>query len=290
MALLLFFGLGSHSHADAQEPEPPADLDTPRGVAMGAGARASAQAANALAYNPANLSLGGIYHINVFTGYTPGPERWTVGGSIVDSMTNQNIAMGVSFRGVIGNGEEGYSGFDGRLALAIPFSPQISFGVGGRYVALEQDGQSTTSTLVDGDTRAKGFTMDAALRFTASEGLNIAALAQNFIDRDSELVPFMLGGSVSYSLDIFTIAGDILFDMTTFEDPELVAGVGGELLLGANVPVRAGYKFDAGRQDHFVTGGIGYMDQVFGVDVGLSQQVSGGSETYVMGSISYFHH
>lgn len=295
VGIALFFALGlGHAfrpkHLCAQDPDPAADLDTPRGIAMGAGGRASAQSANALAYNPANLSLGGVYHINVFTGYAPGSERWNVGGSIVDSMTNQNIAMGISFRGVIGNGDEGYSGFDGRLALAIPFSPQISFGVGGRYVSLEQDGQSTSSGHNDGDTRAKGFTMDAALRFTPAEGLNIAALAQNFIDRDSELVPFLLGGAASYSLDIFTIAGDILFDMTTFEDPELIAGVGGELLLGANIPVRAGYKFDAGRDDHFISGGLGYVDQVFGVDVGLRQQVSGGDETYVMGSISYFHH
>ncbi len=274
----------------AQDPDRPADLDTPRGIAMGTGGRASAQAASALAYNPANLSLGGIYHINVFTGYTPGPERWTVGGSIVDSMTNENIAMGVSFRGVLGNGEEGYSGFDGRLAIAIPFSPQISFGVGGRYMSFEQEGQSTTTGLTDGDTRAKGFTMDSALRFTPSEGLNIAAIAQNFINRDSDLVPIMLGGAASYSLDIFTISGDLLFDMTTFENPQIVGGLGGELLVGANIPIRAGYKADVGRSDHFLSGGLGYMDQVFGVDVGIQQQVSGGSETFVMGSISYFHH
>ena len=52
--------------------------------------------------------------------------------------------------------------------------------------------------------------MDAALRFTPSEGLNIAAIAQNFINRDSELVPIMLGGAASYSIDIFTISGDLL--------------------------------------------------------------------------------
>ena len=141
----------------AEEPEHTADLETPRGIAMGAGGRASAQAASALAYNPANLSLGGIYHINVFTGYVPGSERWTVGGSIVDSMTNQNIAMGVSFRGVLGNGEEGYSGFDGRLAIAIPFSEQISFGVGGRYLSFEQEGQSATTGLRDGRHACEGF-------------------------------------------------------------------------------------------------------------------------------------
>ena len=82
---------------------------------------------------------------------------------MVDSMTNQNLAMGMSFRGVLGNDEEGYGGYDGRVALAMPFSQQIAMGVSGRYMSLEAEGQSAPAE-PEPPASAKGFTMDAALR------------------------------------------------------------------------------------------------------------------------------
>lgn len=264
----------------------PETLETARGLAMGTGARASAMSTSALAYNSANMPLGSMYHIEGFGDYEPAVGRWIMGASVVDSMTS-NLAMGASFRGIISNGEEGYSGFDGRLAAAYPISDMFGVGLSGRFMSFEQQGAGL-GTRKDGDVLARHFTMDASMRFTITEGLNVAALAYNFIDAKSELVPILVGGSISYAAGGFSVGFDELTDLSTFDKAKPLVGGGAEYLAGDAVPLRLGYRFDSGRETHVVSGGIGYVSAAVGVDLAVQQEVKNGKNTEIMLSLRYF--
>ena len=260
------------------------DLSSSRGLAMGTGSRASSVSTSALAYNPAGLPIGRLYHLEGFAGYVPDAERWEVGGSIVDSMTNK-LAAGLSFRGLLGNGEEGYSGMDGRVAVGLPFSEAFSLGIAGRYLSLTRDGQIPEG---ESDELAQGITLDASILVQPTQGLRLVAFGYNLIDLESPYAPLTLGGGAAFSAEMFTLGADVLVDLSTYESAEWTLGGGAEYLAGGQVPVRAGYAYDHGRRVHTVTGGLGYVDQKVGVDLSLAQDVRGAGETRLLATIRYF--
>lgn len=267
----------------AAQTDPPEEdtLETARGLGLGTGARASAIGTSAAAYNAANLGQAQLYHIQSDLGFTPGGGGWWVGGTVVDSVSSP-LAAGMSFRGMFDLGEDDHSGFDGRVSLGYAVSDAIGVGVAGRYVKLQPDTQDA------GDPGAKGFTLDASVRVTPTEGLHIAALGYNLIDRHSAFTPMLVGGSLSFAIkDTFTIGGDGLVDLSTFDQASVLAGGGLEYLAGGAVPLRLGYRFDSGRDTHSVTGSLGYVDQSVGVDLALRQHVAGAKDTQLVFTFRY---
>ncbi len=260
--------------------------ETTRGMGMGTGARASAASTSALAYNPANLAQGRVYHIGAFGTYRPGIGAFSFGSTVVDSVTNK-LAMGLSARALLG-GDESYRGYDFRLGAAMPLSQAIAIGVSARYANVESRVQNGAGENV-GDDLDKYFGVDAAIRVTPTEGLNIAALGYNLIRSDSGLAPLLLGGSAAYTLgNVFTIGADVLVDLSTWENNELIWGGGAEYLAGGSVPLRLGYRREEGRDLHQITGAIGWVDQSMGVDFSIRQDIaSDTSETEMMVSFRY---
>jgi len=260
------------------------DASTTRGLALGTGVRASALSTAAHAYNPANLPVGRLYHVEGSVAYVPSVERWGLEAAVVDSASNR-LAGGLSFRGILGNGSEGYSGYDTRLSLGFPASDAVGLGVAGRYLNLSRDSDGEQ----DGQELAEGFTFDAAFRLTPTEGIHIAGLGYNLIDVHSALAPRRVGGSAAIAVgDTIIVGADLLFDLTTYDDPEMTVGGGVELLAGEQIPLRAGYVHDAGRGVHRVSGGLGYIDQLMGLELAMTQEVSGGNATTVVASLRYF--
>jgi len=266
--------------------------ETTRGLAMGLGARASAASTSALQYNAAGLTLGRLYHVETVLGYEPGTSRATFGASVIDSFSAP-VAMGFSYRYVLGNGHDGHAGMEGRLALAVPIGDVLSIGVTGRYVTFTREGQRPE------DTRgpfAEGANIDGAIRVTPVAGLHIAALGYNLVDVGSPLVPRLVGGSLSYTIDsVVTLAVDGLADLSTFHEadgamrPEALLGGAVEIFV-QGVPIRAGYSFDSGRDLHYVTAGLGYVTEQLGVDLSWRQQVVGDDDTWLLASFRYFVH
>jgi hypothetical protein len=285
---------------------PEARIESVRGIALGSGARATSASTHAHADNAANLIVGGLYHLETFMTYVPGLKRLAWGGAVVDSMTSK-LAAGVSARMLFGEGDAGEnSGWEGRLSLAFPLGDMLSLGVSGRYAnfTLSDDlavpeGQRMGEPQVAGQTGApdqtfklKAFTLDAALTLRPIESLSISALGYNLIDTESPLAPLMVGGSVGLRVaDQLMLGGDVLADLNThdsFDGTKLVLGGGLEFLASGVVPLRGGYQFDQGRKQHAVTGGVGFVDTRFGLQVGLRQVVAGGKETHVMAALQYF--
>jgi hypothetical protein len=202
--------------------------------------------------------------------------------------------MGVSYRYLLGNGQYGHGGMDGRVALAVALADAFSVGVAGRYVSLWREGPRP-----EGDNRgpyAEGVTFDASVRVTPLPGFHIAAIGQSLIDLGSPLVPRLVGGSLSYTFDnTFTIAGDGMADLSTFHNPdgslrpEAIFSLGAELFTG-EIPIRAGYGFDTGRSIHTITLGVGYVRPEFGIELSYRQQIVGDDDTWLMLSGRYFIH
>lgn len=262
------------------------NFETPRGLAMGTGARASAASTSSHAYNSAAMPLNRQYHIEALVGYSPSAQQWWLGSAIVDSVTNK-LAMGLSFRGLLGSEDDSYSGIDGRASIALPLADFLALGVGARYISIHSDQQGPEGE--DGPTLAQGFTLDASVLIEPTTGFRIAAFGQNLLDVDSAMAPTLLGGGASYQIgDVLTLGADVLVDMTTFDSAMIIAGGGVEWLAGGTFPVRAGYQYDQGRDSHLVTGGLGYVDQKFGVDLSIAQGVSGSDETRLLLGVRYF--
>ncbi|MEM7448973.1 MAG: hypothetical protein AAF355_12100 [Myxococcota bacterium] len=277
-----------HSAAEAQSdvpkhPPEPSTYETSRGLAMGSGARAGATGSSAVAYNPASLTAARVYHIESNAQYFPDSDLWSIGGSAVDSITN-SMAAGIAARGILGGEDGTYTGYDLRLALGLPVSNSIGLGVSGRYIRLRGDPQGDDVE----DQGLKRLTLDASVQVNPTENIHLAVLGYNLIRTDSSLAPQQVGGALAIDAGgVFTLASDLLVDLTTFDSARVLTGGGLEFLLGSSIPFRVGYRFDSGRDLHSVTGGLGYVDQAFGVDFSLRQDVTQESETQLLVSIRY---
>lgn len=287
------FGIGMRAEGQAAVDPPVAEgYETTRGLAMGLGARASAAATSALQYNAAGMTVGRIYHIESVVGYEPTTSRFSFGAAIVDSFSSA-VAMGISYRYILGNGRYGHGGMEGRIAVAVPVGEVLGIGVTGRYMSFWREGQ------LEGDVRGpfvEGASVDVSLRVSPIPGLHIAALGYNLIDHGSPLAPRLIGGGVSYTIDgTVTVAFDGLADLSTFRDadgslrPEGLFGGALELFV-AGVPIRGGYSYDTGRDIHYVTAGLGYVTQQFGIELSWRQQVAGDDDTWLLASVRYFVH
>jgi hypothetical protein len=220
------------------------------------------------------------------------------GGAVVDSMTSR-LAAGISARALFGDNDAGENkGWEGRLSLAFPLADVLSVGVAGRYSNLRvsdpravPEKAATLEAPADRSFKLKAFTMDAAITLRPVAGLAISALAYNLIDTESALAPLMVGGSVAFSSAGLTLGGDVLVDLNThdaFSGPKLTLGGGAEYLVQGMIPLRLGYMYDQGRAQNFVTGGFGFVDPRFAMQIGLRQSVNGGSETTIFGAMQYF--
>lgn len=267
------------------------NAETARGVGMGTGGRATAMSTSALAYNPAALAMGRLYHVEGNVDYIYG-DTTALGASIVDSSTS-SIGAGVSFRGFL-SGDKGLKGYDGKVALAFGFTEQISLGLGGRLIDLYTEREVTDETgtvTTEEHELGKGFTMDASFRIMPTPGLHVAILSYNFIDRESQYLPVMAGGSVGAEFGGGMLATvDVLTDVSSYDDPQVIAGGGVEFMIANKAPLRGGYAFDGARKLHTLSLGLGYTDKRVGIDIGVSREVSGGKDLRINAGMRYYVH
>jgi len=274
--------------------DPPIAFETARGLALGTGVRASSVSTSALAYSPAALALGDLYHIEANLDYMTAFETVALGAAAVDSSTSK-IGAGFGIRGFL-SGEDGFAtdsgydldGFDGRLGVGFALSDAFAIGVLARYLDVwtELDDEEE-----DEYELAQGFTMDASVRITPVSGLQIDLAALNFIDRDTPYVPVMITGGIAIAAaSQLSLGVDVLTDVSSFDDPQVTVGGGIEYLGGNSVPIRAGYFFDIARELHALGVGIGYTDQRVGLDLGVQQQLNQGNETRIQAAVRYYLH
>jgi len=267
-------------------------------MALGTGAIASAAASQALADNPANLPFSRQYQVESFLAYDPTFRSFGWGGSVTDAVTSR-LAAGASMRSLFGGNDAGENkGWEGRVALGFPIVDQLSIGIAGRYAnfSLSDTRALPEQPPVEGAPpdqtfKFKGFTMDTALTLRPVPGLSLSGLAYNVIKQESPLAPLLVGGSLAFGSAGLTLGGDVLVDLNRhayFDGGKILAGGGLEYLVGGALPLRMGYRFDQGREQHAVTGGIGYVEERFGALISVRQILSGESETSLFFAAQFF--
>ena len=272
----------------------PLSTESARGVALGTGARATSVSTSALAYSPAGLAVGKMYHLEGVVDYMPDLKTVALGGAVVDSSTSR-LAAGLSLRGFV-SGQGGFGGIDGRLGLGFPLTNSVSIGVAGRYVSATRDlptpnvpdaanGGEMPLPAPESARKVKGFTLDASLRISPVPSVTLALLSYNLINLDSVYAPLTLGGGLGIALgSIGVLGGDVLVDLTSYEKANPTIGVGGEIFAGQAVPFRAGYSYDVKRTQHTLSVGLGYTDRSVGLDISLRQDLGGAGDTRIIGA------
>lgn len=273
--------------SDAACPRP-LNLESARGLALGTGARASSLSTSALAYNPAGLVVGRLYHVEGVVDYMADMKTVALGGTIVDSSTSR-LAAGLSFRGFLG-GDGGMGGVDGRVGIAIPFSDAISVGLSGRYINADRKGDAAAA-LPEALRSVSGFTLDATLRVMPVPIFMLYGGGYNLIDLDSVFAPLTIGGGAGVALgNIAVLGADVLVDMTSYDKAAVTFGGGLEFFAAQVIPIRAGYSYDVKRSQHTLTLGLGYTDRSVGLDLSLRQDLGGEGDTRLLGAFRLFVH
>lgn len=229
--------------------------ETARGIAMGGAVRGDPVGNSALIANPAGMARSYIYagqaqYVRDNTGLN------AVGGNIVDSKTNQALAMGAAYHYQWASDDDVRAdGHDVRLGFAHAFRPQVfHFGLGLRYLHLDR---------VAGDvkTEVRDFTLDAGILYSPSPSVHLGLVGHNLIDAEDASLPRQAGGGIAFTGEHVTLDFDALADFESHPDgARPMLAVGGEMLVGGVIPLRAGYRHDGVTESNWLSGGVGFLD------------------------------
>ncbi len=256
------------------------EVQHPRSVALAGQQQVFGGSTSAVYFNPANLPLYKVYHLEAIGALSPEARRQSVGGAIVDSTRSITGGFAGTYNIMDPDGLH-RTWTDLRLALAYPFGDRFSIGVTGRYLRVTQrvsEGPFGPSLVSDGtpdDPLFSQFTFDAGAAVNITENLRLALSGRNLTATKSSLAPTILTGGVGYSTGSITVEGNTLVDFTTFNVTRARYGVSGEAFISDRFPVRLGYRFDDGNKTHSVGLGVGYVDKRFSFELGGRRDVAG---------------
>ncbi len=292
---------GSTLHASAEPSDLPpeigfdyGDIETPRTAAMGGALRAFSASTEALYINPANMAASRVYHIGALAALWPEAKRQSYGAAAVDSVGSRTqLAGGVGF---VFNRQDP-DGIDRqwndlRFALAFPFSEQFQLGLAGRVMWVKQNGDgplgsdAIASGLPD-ENILRDFTFDAGMSFRPSKEFSIGLVGNSITDPGHGFLPSRLGGGIGYGTQDFTLEADLVADFTTWDRTTTLAMGGFEFLAANAYPIRLGYRFDEGADTHWLSGGLGYIDQQVSAEISARRGVSGEKATEVVIGFKY---
>jgi opacity protein-like surface antigen len=270
------------------------EVETPRVAATGGAQRALSTSTSGLFTNPANIAAGRVYHLGAFAQIWPEARRQSYGAAAADSVSSGSRIAGAA--GVTYNFQDP-DGIDRRwtdlrFALAYPFSDQFSFGLGGRYMWLKQDGTgplgpSLASGGLEGEQIVRNFSFDAGATFRPTPALALALVGTNLTYPGHGFLPTSLGGGIGFGIKEFAIEGDVVGDFTSYDSTKVRAMVGAEGLVADHMAIRGGYRYDQGAASHALSIGLGYVDRAFVLDAALRRTVAGDAATTVVIGFTY---
>jgi hypothetical protein len=224
--------------------------------------------------NPANLPLYRVYHIEGLATFSPEARRQSYGGAVVDSTTSRLAGgFGGTWSQVDPDGIR-RQWTDLRLTLAYPLSDRFHLGLTGRYLRVNQGvargpfGASYASDGLPNESLVNEFTFDAGAAVAITEQFRVAISGRNLTAPGTSLLPLGVAGGIGWSNQIVTAETNVLVDFTTFGSARARSMTGFEILLADRVPLRAGYRYDAGMKTHALGLGAGYVDKRFSVELG----------------------
>jgi hypothetical protein len=257
------------------------EVPHPRTLALAGAQQVWGSSTTAVFVNPANLVLSRVYHLEGIAAFTPEARRQSYGGAVVDSSTSRVAGgFGGTWNQMDPDGIK-RQWTDLRLTLAYPLGDRLHVGATGRYFRATQAvkrgpfGPSLASDGTPDDPIANTFTFDAGAAVAVTEQLRIAVSGRNLTAPGTALLPIAVAGGIGWSNQTVTAEANTLIDFTTFGSARVRTMAGVEALVSDRVPIRAGYRFDAGMKTHSVGLGVGYIDRRFSIEIGGRRDVAG---------------
>ncbi len=254
---------------------------TTRQLALSGATHAFSNGTAAVYSNPAGMSLVYQYMVEANYQYWRGPDDHQTTVSLIDSATNHSFALGGAYtyhHGLLGsaNGRAGAL-HNGQVGLSTGFQT----GAMGVYLGGEYKYVGTSAASIS------DATFGAIL--TISQMVNVGVVGHNLFDPHKGLTPRALTTGVSVGQDTFIVGFDTTFDFDTRDQMSMVYAVGAEYFIAGAASLRAGYRFDGPAGDrHSISGGVGYIYKVFGVEVAFEQNPKDGKDDRFVGSLVFF--
>jgi hypothetical protein len=284
------------------------ELESGRIAAMGGAMRALGNGVSGVYQNPANIALTRVYHLQALAQIWPQARRQTYGASAVDSATGR-LSAGISGHyGVLDPDGVDRRWTDVRLALAYPISERLYVGMTGKYLKLRENGfprpgfglppPSIASSGLGTDPIVDGVTFDAGITAKPADSIFIGLVGTNLTNPGHGFQPLMFGGGIGYGTKDITAEVDVVADFTTYTNADgttrsnVRAMAGFEYLAADHYPLRLGYRYDKNQSTHSISGGIGYLEPQFSVDIAVRHTVAGkdpyGPVTALVIDLQYF--
>ncbi|AUX49178.1 hypothetical protein SOCE26_107230 [Sorangium cellulosum] len=277
--------------------------ETPRAAAFGGALRALGNGTSAIFMNPSAMVETRVYHLQGLFQGSPEAGRHTYGGVVVDSVTGR-LAGALSFVGGFVDGDGGIdrSFLDVRAGLAYPITERLFVGLAGRYAKISQEGTLRQGGLGDSlvskglvDVEDKNgrhslvneITFDASLTAKPTDTLYIAVVGQNLTFPNHGLLPTTLGGGVGVGTEDFSIEVDGLADLHSYSDTTFRIMAGGEYLAADHFPLRAGYRYDQGAEQHALSIGVGYVGTQFSIEASVRRALASDGPTTIVAGLAY---
>ncbi len=271
---------------------------------------ASSVGVNALFFNPAGMTLAKQYVVEGNYVYNEHTGGHGMSAAAVDSKTNPVLGMGVAYTRMdstigdldrVGNGIRGAvsgghssGGFGFHLGVGVNHG-ELTIGEGDLTAAQEQE-------LIDAGEPVPAVddveftTVDAGLLIQVVPTVRLAVVARNILDtvqknrpRQPDELPLEIGVGCALGFQQFELTFDADIDSET--DPETTLThykVGTQFLLGGSVVVRGGFSSDEHDSHERLAFGLGYVDRVVAVDLGIRATVDVDDEFDAGISLRYF--
>lgn len=261
---------------------------TPRMMGLGGGGHGISSSTSGIFVNPAAMGQTRSYHVDSSVLFDPSVDRWAFGGAVADT-TREKFGAGLAYTfNTISGSDNPHDSHEVRLSLSVNLAESIALGVTGRY--FDYGGRAATNTRRG--TLGDGFTVDVGVFFRPIRMLTLGVTGYSLSNPSNSLTPLALGAGLGFfPIENFAVVADALIDFGSF-DTARVRWSGGAELMVQRVPIRVGYAYDDARWSnavHMVTASLGYIDQRFGVEAALRQEVSGGSQSTMLLNLRYFH-
>jgi hypothetical protein len=249
---------------------------------------------NALFFNPAGMTLVKQYAVEGSYVYTEALKGHGLTASAVDSKTNPVLGLGVAYtkidtvlgdldrtgkaiRGGISGGHSA-GGFGFHLGVAVSY---IKLQLGETDLTAAQLAELPVDAQDPEVDDVEFTTMDAGVVIQIVPTVRLAVVARNILDtsrggrdRQPDERPMEIGTGCTLGFQQFEVTFDADMDLETDPDSTIVTyRVGTQFLLGGAVVVRGGFSSD-GHDEHQRLGfGLGYVDQMMAVDLGIRATV-----------------
>ena len=242
-------------------PAPAAAYEGARLLSAAGAQRALGKGNDAIYSNPAGIALAKVYLVELGAlDDLHGTER-LFNASVVDSQAGP-LAAGLGYTYIEKTGPESAEivGHRVDVDLATRLSDRSALGITARYVTTSEDEDAGFDL----------FTLDAGFQWQAESGVSLGLTAYNLTNADESEFPISWGAGVGFGSGGFSVEADVLYN-AKIGRPKF-AGVLGYVISDL-VPLRAGVSYDRATESISVSGGIGYQEFKFGIDLGYRQRV-----------------